>query len=225
MAAPVFQSAGTTGQGGSGSVSVGKPASVAAGDLLVIMAVSYDVDTDASIAVTGFTRRAQAIKTGSAATVVSLFDRVADGSEGSSFTISGSASIYVSGVCIRITGADGSAPYDTSSTNSGSGTAATATGISAASADEILVLFHGGYGNGLSVGYDGSMQQRVNWDSNVSYVYTKELGASGSTGNFAATLAGSDSWAVVLAGYKAAAGGGGGSAIAAIQNSYRQRRV
>jgi hypothetical protein len=30
---------------------------------------------------------------------------------------------------------------------------------------------------------------------------------------------------VVLAGYKAAAGGGGGSAIAAIQNSYRQRRV
>jgi hypothetical protein len=117
MAVPVVASstsfADTTNQT---SRTVNKPSGVASGDLLVI---GVSIDTNATVTTpTGFTQIVNQVSV-ELDCRLAVFWRVADGSEGSTFTIASSSEIAC-GACIRITGADTTSPIDAVSVFNGS---------------------------------------------------------------------------------------------------------
>lgn len=114
MAIPVVASFTENSSTGASSFTLTKPASVAAGDLLVIIAANDDT-TDLTQftgdAIPGFT---QISYIGSSVMDIHIaaFYRVADGTEGASFTVTATSSDDLTAWCLRITGANRWAPID-----------------------------------------------------------------------------------------------------------------
>jgi len=203
MAAPVFAS----GNHVTFSNTVNKPSGTAAGDLLVIATISYD--NPVSVTCTGFTRRINNVDHGSAFDHiwVSVLDRVADGSEGASFTVSTSGG-YTDTLCGRYTGAS-AAPYDTSNwagSTGGNTTTASAPAVTTTTADELLIIVHGGYNApGVSAAYSG-FSIDVGPNDTVNYMLSKAQAAATTVGPFTQTQSSTTYTTVTLA-YKAAGGG------------------
>jgi hypothetical protein len=91
---------------GTGPVTVTVPTGVAAGDLLILFAVSHDSAITPSIAFTNFTYTGG--WSGGAFDFIQY--RTVTGTEGSSFTVNNSFSTYLDCVCVAVRGQDTTTP-------------------------------------------------------------------------------------------------------------------
>lgn len=206
MAAPVF----ATGSSAINTRTVNKPSSVASGDLLVLAVVTYDTDP-VSVTLSGWTRRVNnqfGAKDGgaNAKTWLTVLDRVADGSEGATFTVSMTGTPYTDLMCGRYTGAIAS-PFDTSASDgtTNATTTASAPSVTTTTADEILIIVHGGYNApGLSAAYTG-FSTNIGPIDTVNYMFSKSQATAATVGPFTTTQSSTGYTTATLA-YKSTAG-------------------
>lgn len=216
--AVAFGSISTNNTGASDLV-VNTPSGTAAGDYLI----GYKVidNTGDTFTMTGFTQISGSPITQTADNQqISVWVRLADGSEGSSFTIS-SANSGPGGI-IRMTGVDGTTQLDATpvaSSNSslnGSPWTVTITGITTVTANCGLVIIAGDDVNASAdvthstpSGFTSQADQNDGFKNIV--VFTGTAGAAGATGNFTftGTSAGNSAgWGGFLLALRAASGGG-----------------
>lgn len=183
-AAPVVSTKAFTAQTTTASLTITKPASLAAGDLIVILVATFSNKTANSIS--GFTLRASTTATdGTDVLKIYLFDKIATGSEPASYTCTMSGSTICQAAAFRITGASAS-PYQTSGTWN-----TTALGgyvldrrlptVTTTSANNLLIGFHQAWYGTNSNSPSGWTAQYT--DQSDTYVYNKAAAAAGATGN------------------------------------------
>ena len=181
-----------------------KPAGVVAGDLLVMYITTFDATPDTISGATGFTQRQQVSFAGGHIILLTVLDRVADGSEPSSWSINHSnGSVFMAGGVLRLTGASAS-PYDSTAgaiNSSGTGTSATATGLTTTGPDElVLVLYSNFNGETLSPAFTGMTQEDTFGPG--EYAFSKAFPTVGATGNFTgAAWTPSDDWCAITLAY------------------------
>jgi hypothetical protein len=184
------------------STTISKPTGVAAGDLLTVFVNVQNAA--ASLAVTGFTSRA--VATSGSEQRGALFDRVADGSEGSTFTITTTAGTQLSAVALRISGVD-AAPFDANATDDSGGGY-----VLERSFDTVTTTVDGDIVLGFLGGRQALDTTTVSgWTLTLNagpqnYVYSKTQTTAGATGvtnfNQPTTF---DAWCSITAAYKPSA--------------------
>lgn len=169
MAAPVIASLASAGDQ-LGNFTVSKPTGTAAGNLLVAAHLCSN-GSNLPAAPTGFnTHSTTGLASGFS---LSWFYRLADGSEGSSFTFNSPSGLdNASAYLFRITGAD-VAPRAGSNANSGTGTTASSNAYTIVANDLVLVAF-GNVGSGTFSAPDNGFTDQTD----VGTVYSLDV-ASG----------------------------------------------
>lgn len=122
----------------SNSATVPKPSGVAVGDLLLVVASTYGAAAT-TCTITGFTT----VKAASAN--VWFHYRIADGSEGASFTLTrtGTNSAPMTGMIFRITGHDATTPVDTfAGVSAGTGSSAAIPSVTATAGGLLVSVLH-----------------------------------------------------------------------------------
>lgn len=183
-AAPVVSTKAFTATTTTSSLTITKPASLAAGDLIVICVATFSNQTANSIS--GFTLRASTTATDGADVLkIYLFDKIATGSEPANYTCTMSGSTICQAAAFRITGAAAS-PYVTSGTWN-----TTSLGgyvlerrlptVTTTSANNLLIGFHQAWYGTNSNSPSGWTAQYT--DQSDTYVYNKTAASAGATGN------------------------------------------
>jgi len=125
------------------SLSITKPSGVVSGDLLLMLCSNDSVsDSDQFNAVSGWTKHFE-IGSSTSDTHMALYSRVADGTEGSSFTVTMAVSEYALSWCIRLDGTHPTAPIDVIGTESevSSGSSITCPSITTSEANCMVVAW------------------------------------------------------------------------------------
>lgn len=164
------------------SLSITKPASIAVGDLIVVLTAHYTAGVSAS-SVTGFTRRGSVTTTdGTDTLIITAFDRIADGTEGATFALTLSGTTNVQAAALRVTGAS-SSPYVTMSTWASNGykLERRLPSVTTTSANNLLIGWHHAWYGTNSNAPSGWTAQYT--DQNDAYLYNKVASAAGATGN------------------------------------------
>lgn len=206
MAAPVVATVSSTpGVAGVTSRAVNKPAGTTAGDTITIGVVSYDQDAYTHTC-SGFTQRKQVVQTGISQKIgLTVLDRVADGSEGASFTVNISPACYTLLMCARITGATAT-PYDVSDGAVTTSSTLSLPGLTLGNADELILNFLAGYNFGYSSGLTGWTRDISSIDG-VCDLFSKGFAASGATGGFSVVQGAAGGMAGISIAYKSTDGG------------------
>jgi hypothetical protein len=204
MAAPVVASKTSAGPSGFAdtSLSINKPTGVASGDLLVLVVIGTNFSNSThSFSCSGFTSRRKNTNAGYAA--VEIFDRIADGSEGSSFSISITNGAYTSAALFRVTGAS-SSPFDTSAADDSAGgfdADHNIPSLTLAEADELVIAGLSNWNDLLSSSPPSGWVEEYQVD--YGYFFSKSFSASGATGSTTLAALDSDRWASAAVAYKA----------------------
>lgn len=183
------------------STTVAKPAGTTIGEKLVVAVYHFDLNTDIAVpTLTGFAQRAtyRPLTTGQQIRIT-VFDRLVDGSEGSSFTAS-SSSGFVEMACLRLS--DAGAFAASVGTTRGTGSTASLPGFTT-SVDNTLGL--GFYGCWSSANTHSSppadWTQRAVFDT-AQYVYSRAVPTAGVVTDSSITLSGSESeWIALTCSY------------------------
>ena len=188
----------------SSSTTITKPSGVATGDLLLVF-VNYETVPN-SLTVTGFTERIVSTSTGGGFDCEGrLFERIADGSEGASFTINVvTTGTQVSAIAARITGASAT-PHDVSNTTSSNGNfwlERQFASLTTTTNNDLMIGFLGG---GLALDTTTISGWTLNTNTTETYMYSKTVPTAGSTGatdfNQPTTY---DLWASISVAYESA---------------------
>lgn len=115
MAFPVVATTNTSNQTAGTSHTVNLPASISAGDLLIVFFVNED-DTTVTTP-TGWTLLKAMLETGAATNKMSIFYKVATGAEGATLSITTSSSRVSSHISYKITGYTGAPQVSTGATS------------------------------------------------------------------------------------------------------------
>ncbi len=210
------------------TLTINKPTGVVAGDVLIANFMAAGGSSITTVSATGWTLVQTAnIESGGAQHTVTVLYRVADGTEGSSFTFNGpSGTNKMSGEVNAFSGVsttggvkvDGSAggPFDVTppalSTNTGGSTAVTAASITTASANAGVVMVVSAFDDAGSVGSYSAPNVTLT-DLGYAHSGNGTVGAAfgvkstaGATGAGSATLGGSQRWGAMLLALKPATG-------------------
>lgn len=178
----------------SGNISLTKPGGVSPGSLLMAFINGWG-STTATITPPGgwSTLRGPDRRTTGDQFFAYIFYRIADGSEGASFTFTkSSGSLECAAMIARFEGHDAADPFDDTTTfNHGDGGTRTGTGFSTAEANELLVLMSWGYAGAVSSTPSG-MTQHLNQD-NFHRLYSELRVSAGASGDRTHTQS-SDDW-------------------------------
>jgi hypothetical protein len=140
----------TTGQAsGSNTLIINKPTGVVAGDVMIVNIMKYDgTSAITTPSLSGWTLIAGSALSGSNLRYGGILYRVADGTEGASFTFTiGSGIDYAAGAITAFSGVDvsGATPFDVSpgtiSTPAGTATTLTVTSITTSTANAAVIMF------------------------------------------------------------------------------------
>lgn len=196
MAAPAYRSSSSQANSVGGTITFIKPVGTVDGDALVLFVTLYDggtgsCTTPAGWALQGITGVAGG---GGDSPTTRLFTKTASG-EGASWTFVTSA--YSEAIAHAISGAI-PAWFDTASYNQGTSNTPTATSITTATADELLVACAMGYGQNTTT--LGGMTQRVNALDGVCSTFDIAQAVAGASGNKVGSYGGSNQWNCILLG-------------------------
>lgn len=192
MAVPIIQSsasfADTSNQT---SRTINKPTGTASGDLLIL---SVSIDAAATVTTpTGFTLERRVIEPSGSMSLYQFY-RVADGTEGATFTID-STSEYATGVILRITGAESTGYLDTFSTAKGeldTSSVAYLPDVYASGNDSLILSIIGVDGGSITVGTPSGFTSVVNQTGGTSgttlAVASKDQASAGYVGANSATI-------------------------------------
>jgi hypothetical protein len=183
MAAPAFQSVQVATTAGATSLAITKPTSLAAGDLLIAH-ITVRVTT-AVTAPAGWTLIQSSVRS---AHQTGAWYRLADGTEGASFSWSWATSVKAVGAVCRVTGSHQTTPINVTGSVATTGVASSVAAPSiTTTADECLLFGFAYSADNKTFTSPGSMTER--WDqqtTNFNDVYhagaTETLGAAGATG-------------------------------------------
>jgi hypothetical protein len=186
------------------TTTITKPTGVSTGDLLLVF-VNYE-SLPNTITVTGFTQRIVSLSTGGGFDQETrLFERIADGTEGASFTINvPTTGTQISAIAARITGASAS-PHDVSNTTSSSGNywlEHQFASLTTTTNNDLMIGFLGG---GSALDNSTISGWTLNTNTTETYMYSKTVATAGSTGvtNFDQPTT-FDLWASISVAYKPA---------------------
>jgi hypothetical protein len=155
-----------------------KPASTAAGDLLVIF---WEADIGGTAASTGFTAAGRVVESTSGHSAGYLW-KIATGSEGASFTVTGIGGAFSECFCVRYTGTHQTTPINVSSTGSSNNAAIIAPDITSTvnSCMEVCgVSYDGGNNNGTA---PTGWTKRLSNNGNNWYFAERAQASAGATG-------------------------------------------
>ena len=193
--------------GGGPTLSVNKPTGTASNDLILLFVQTESAST-APTTPTGFTYLGG--KTSTLQSMrVDVYYRVADGTEGSTFSVTGGTGVgWMEIICHTVAGGATSSPVDVSSSNANttSGTAVTGTSVTTTAVDEILfygIDWNGGSAPSTPTGYTSLLSDGVTGFSLSSLVQS----SSGATGTISSTITSSDAWITWVVAIKPAGGG------------------
>lgn len=204
------------------STSFPKPAGTVAGDVLVVMGLTYDISSLQTFTLAGWTLR-KVVKDSGNGVCAFVADHLCTGSEGSTFTPTLGFGSYHDWMVYRLAGCDQSSWYDNGTTNSGTIEGATPTGTSflTATDNELLLINHAGYNaaGSITADYTG-FTRNVGPIDTVNYGFSKTQALAGTTGTATATLAGNTvHWANVMVAYKAPAVSSGPTTVQATMSA------
>ncbi len=200
MAAPVWQSTTTATSGGATSLAVSKPASVAAGDLLVAHLTVRNIETLTQP--TGFTV-VKSMVAGVWQSAVAV--RVADGTEGATFTWAWTSSTKAVSAMTRVTGAHQTSPVNVvGATGTIASTTTTAAPSVTTTVDDCLLFGFGVSADNNSWTAPAGMTERydtatTNFGDCSHCGNTETLGVAGVTGTRTHTRTGSEGTAFLVA--------------------------
>ncbi len=182
---PLFQSAKTaSAAGGSSSLTINKPASVASGDLLIAVLVGNAPCTWNTLS--GWTSLFNTV----ADPAVSVQYRFATGSEGASFAFTHSGSTRSSGTIMRFTKA---ASCNIGSSSAGTGSVQTAPSVTIAnSASIVLAVFTADLAGATWTGVRTNAV--VSFNTQCSFNVSYDDASAGATGTYSATMSASDTY-------------------------------
>ena len=179
---PVLSTKALTAYTTTASLTITKPASLASGDLIVIFVVTYSTQTPTSIS--GFTKRGTTVTTTSGADTltVTLFDKIATGSEPASYTATMSASTACQAVAMRVTGASAT-PYVTQAGYESDAylLQRRLPTVTTTTANNLLIGLHQAWYGANSNAPSGWTAEYT--DQNDLYLYRKTAAGAGATGN------------------------------------------
>ena len=215
MAIPVLETGWTKQNALTNSLTVTKASGVVSGDLILIIACNEDSTNtaqwdDSTLKPTGFTLIAEGGNS-TADAHIAMFWRVADGTEGATFTLPCQSSDYTTAYCLRITGIAASPINANSTPGATSGTSHTVPAVTS-SVDDCLVIaglsFDGADGTSFSTSSTGwtiEDEDATGGGSagSSSCFASYELASSGTAGALSITSAVSDgafSFEVAIAG-------------------------
>jgi len=138
-------------QASSSSITVNKPSGVTSGDLLIIFCYQEIYGTYAApTGLTGWTQTGQYSGTPTVRVPISIFYRIADGTEGASETLTFSGSARDVAWYFRISGIDATTPIDVSGVadNVGGSTSYTVPGVTTTTNNALALAFLGAWGGG-----------------------------------------------------------------------------
>jgi hypothetical protein len=206
-----WQSIGTANHGSGTSVSVSLPASVAAGDLLVMVIQTSAGAAPTVNAVTGWTHliTKQTSVTGFA---FDVFYRVADGTEGSTVTVTTTAAANFQVIVARVTGADTVTPINASASGSvAAGSTAATPSITTTAANCLIVSIASPVSTATSTAPTGMTKR---WQDNngavgneISWADVVQA-AAGATGTQTWTIGATTSFATAVVTIAVAPGAG-----------------
>lgn len=181
--APTFVASSTNTASSATSLACNKPTGTAANNLLVAHTVNYLSDTATMVAPAGWRKIRgpdRVLTTDQIAAYT--FYKVADGTEGSSFTFTNSISGYLECEISTYSGVDYAIPMNTATSgNSGTATTRTGTGITTSVDNSKLILHSAGFG-GTPNSVPSGMTNRALWDGPMA-VYDQTISTAGATGD------------------------------------------
>ena len=235
--APTLRGSGTAGSAGTGNQAVTTSASAVAGDLILIVVNVNNTSSGVhpTPASTGFT--SLGASTASVWSRTTLLGKIASGSEGSSYTISGFTGADAKfAVVVILSGVDSALPSTIVTTpDASSNTTWSIPAITTAANDSLDVAILG-YGGNVSQtsgatlsAWGGSLTELIdanvdggggNWYAGLG-IATAVRATAGSQAATSATAGVSDVNAAIRLEVKAAAGGGGGATLPLLNATYR----
>ncbi len=193
------------------TLTISKPAGVIAGDVMIVN-ITQTGNTGTNASLTGWTLIAGAQQSSGAPRRSTILYRVADGTEGTSFSFTlGSGTTSAVGSVIAFSGVDASVVFDVAPglMNTGGGTTITATGITTVSANAAIVFLGGAGGtdedtysnwSGSTPTFSEIMDYSYSTGSNYNSVGTAWgiLTTPGATGDKTVSVDGNYYWAGIL---------------------------
>lgn len=187
-----WSTVGSSSASGTGTVTVSKPAGVASGDIILIF---LGANSGSPTPPTGFTTGNLTPATGGGGGETNwsdFFYRVADGTEGSTFTINGTAAGWneIGCVVLRNASADTTTPIDTSagSVDASATTSPAAPSVTTGRAGNLVLTFFCNSGAGITTLSPPTGQtQIVFWDGDA-VINSNTQASAGATGTLAETL-------------------------------------
>lgn len=178
-------------------LTVTKPTGVATGDLIVVLALGMNfAGTAITMSLSGFTSRGTSNNT---YLVAQVFERTADGSEGSTFTLTATNDDYLVAFAYRLSGAQ----FDVlASADSAGGfdSAHNLPSVTTTANDTILLAAYRGWTDLLTAGPSGWTQDYGPVDT--GYAYQQSQTSAGASGADTMTPLDSDRWVSIVAAYK-----------------------
>ena len=208
MAAPTYAHAWTAQNNLSISYASPSPAN---GEYLVLCVIHYDTTNVPSTPAT-WTSVGQVQRTTGNITCSYIFRRLWTTGDATSLTITTSGSPYTDQLLIGVSGVDTSSPFDTTMglvTAQGAAANPAVPAGTTTETDELAVLFHAGYTQGLTAD-PTTWTARISDQDTVNDAFTKEVAVAGSIGGQAVTQ-GNDSynWTMLALRSTTSTGGGG----------------
>lgn len=170
-----------------------------AGDRLVFLLANYDNSSVTHTAPTGSWTQIATEDTAynSEQVKITVWTRIAGGSEPATLTATTSGDVYKEGACLSISGADSTTALDVAAAvGEGGPSPRTVAALTTTTDGCLLVLFSVGYNFGATSTPSG-MTEREAWNG-VNYLWTQAQAAAGSTGTKDHTQSSASSWITVF---------------------------
>lgn len=207
--APTFQSSSNATDGA--DVVCAKPTGTASGDLLVALVDAYDDNTVTVAPPAGWSTQSGPDRRTTGNLITSyVFYKIAGGSEPSTYTFDDTPDKYTNCIILRYSGADPATPLlAATSTNNGTVTTRTGTGITTTRDNSVLLFFSVGYSGGLPGDSEPTGMTMRDTVDGVTAVYDQVITTAGATGNRTHVQNTSDSWVTTMFAINPPASGGG----------------